>query len=376
MQRLPGIHGLRAVAALGVVAFHVAYVPSFVTQPPVLDHLIPQLGLGVPLFFVLSAFSLAYSHDRSVGRSGWIWPYIWKRLFRIGPLFWIMMITYWYFWFPPLSSAGTGTWLINATFVFNAFPGFHESGVAAGWSIGVEMPFYLLLPLVLEKAATPLRSCCFLVGTTVVTIISRFWFMHRAGFPENYYNMVFTSYLATFACGIVAYRCYRAYVVPNVLGAIALFWLAALPLRSALAPYVAMPDDIVFWSAFFGLVTLWEAARPSPWLASIPMQWLGERSFSIYLLHPFVIFMLIRHGILESWWHWLQPSIGAWAYLPLVGLVYVITISASAVTYRLIERPGGQLGTLIWRCAAGGRAWFAGSRFPVSAARYEADRIP
>jgi peptidoglycan/LPS O-acetylase OafA/YrhL len=100
MQRLPGIHGLRAIAALGVIAFHVAFVPGYVTLPPILGYIIPQLGLGVPLFFVLSAFSLAYSHDDSVGKRGWIWPYLLKRLFRIAPLFWAMMAVYWYFGFP------------------------------------------------------------------------------------------------------------------------------------------------------------------------------------------------------------------------------------------------------------------------------------
>jgi peptidoglycan/LPS O-acetylase OafA/YrhL len=28
VQRLPGIHGLRAIAAIGIVFFHVAYVPT------------------------------------------------------------------------------------------------------------------------------------------------------------------------------------------------------------------------------------------------------------------------------------------------------------------------------------------------------------
>jgi peptidoglycan/LPS O-acetylase OafA/YrhL len=45
MQRLLGIHGLRAIAALGVVAFHVAYIPTFVKLPPIFDHIVPQLGL-------------------------------------------------------------------------------------------------------------------------------------------------------------------------------------------------------------------------------------------------------------------------------------------------------------------------------------------
>jgi peptidoglycan/LPS O-acetylase OafA/YrhL len=93
VQRLPGIHGLRAIAAIGVVFFHVAYLPAFtkpafITLPPIFDHIVPILGNCVPLFFVISAFSLTYAHDKSVGRDGWIGPYLIKRIFRIGPLFW------------------------------------------------------------------------------------------------------------------------------------------------------------------------------------------------------------------------------------------------------------------------------------------------
>jgi peptidoglycan/LPS O-acetylase OafA/YrhL len=123
VQRLPGIHGLRAIAAIGVVFFHVAYVPAFVKPdliklPPILDQIVPNLALGVPLFFVISAFSLAYVHDKSIGRDGWIGPYFIKRIFRIGPLFWAIMVAYWFLWSWP-SHHFLELLIINATFVFN-----------------------------------------------------------------------------------------------------------------------------------------------------------------------------------------------------------------------------------------------------------------
>ncbi len=347
MQRLSGIHGLRAVAALSIVAFHVAYVPGFVTQPPILNQIIPQLGLGVPLFFVLSAFSLAYSHEKDVGKTGWVWPYLIKRLFRIGPLFWAMMVAYWYLGFPPLDSSGARLWLINATFIFNFFPGLHESGVAAGWSIGIEMPFYLLLPFILKRMRTPRHAVVFLAASVVVSAASRYWLMHQAGLPAGYYHMAFTSYLATFAFGLLAYQCFRAYETPRVLGIITIAWLALLPFRVVTASYTSFPDDIIFWSGFFGLLTLWQAARPLRWLASAPMQWLGERSFSIYLLHPLVIFMLIRHGVAAAIWQTLEPLIGSWAYMALAALAFAIVIPAAGLTYLLIEQPGQKLGSAI-----------------------------
>jgi peptidoglycan/LPS O-acetylase OafA/YrhL len=77
------------------------------------------------------------------------------------------------------------------------------------------------------------------------------------------------------------------------------------------------------------------------------MQWLGERSFSIYLLHPLAINELTRHDVYLWVWQSLEPTIGAWAYLPCVALTLTIVLSLSAVTYVLIEKPGQKLGAAI-----------------------------
>jgi peptidoglycan/LPS O-acetylase OafA/YrhL len=168
VQRLAGIHGLRAIAAIGIVFFHVAYLPAFtkpafITLPPIFDHIVPLLGNCVPSFFVISAFSLTYAHDKSVGRDGWIGPYLIKRIFRIGPLFWAMMVAYLFlWWWPPRHFIEL--LIINATFAFNFFPRLHESIVAAGWSVGVEMPFYLAFPFILGRVRRPGGAVIFLVA--------------------------------------------------------------------------------------------------------------------------------------------------------------------------------------------------------------------
>jgi peptidoglycan/LPS O-acetylase OafA/YrhL len=115
------------------------------------------------LFFVISAFSLTYAHDKSVGRDGWIGPYLIKRIFRIGPLFWAMMVAYLFlWWWPPRHFIEL--LIINATFAFNFFPRLHESIVAAGWSVGVEMPFYLAFPFILSRVRRPGGAVIFLVA--------------------------------------------------------------------------------------------------------------------------------------------------------------------------------------------------------------------
>src|SRR5262245_30143079 len=90
MQRqLPGIHGLRAIAATGIVLFHVA---AIVTPPPEqLSFISNYFGLAVPLFFVVSGFSLGYSTAERVEKPRWIEDYLLKRFFRIAPMFYVML---------------------------------------------------------------------------------------------------------------------------------------------------------------------------------------------------------------------------------------------------------------------------------------------
>jgi peptidoglycan/LPS O-acetylase OafA/YrhL len=58
-RRLAGIEGLRAAAAMSVLAYHVGLLASDeVHTGPVGQVILPVLGQGLPLFFVLSGFLL------------------------------------------------------------------------------------------------------------------------------------------------------------------------------------------------------------------------------------------------------------------------------------------------------------------------------
>ena len=106
--------------------------------------------LSVQLFFVISAFSLYHSSRYAPAR----YPaYLVKRFFRIAPLYYVMLgYVVWRIGFP-----GWGEFLANATFTFNLFPGLEQGMVFAGWSVGVEMIFYLMLPGTAFPAAQPDR---------------------------------------------------------------------------------------------------------------------------------------------------------------------------------------------------------------------------
>jgi peptidoglycan/LPS O-acetylase OafA/YrhL len=132
--RLPGIHGLRCVAALTVLIFHL--VPNLPALPPSLTFTKNYFGAGVHLFFVLSAFSLMYSTTRRIGREGWIEDYLVKRYFRIAPLFYAMMLFFllfnYFFWGakPELFVI-----LFNVTFLYNPIKLNRSSGPGGHWEL-------------------------------------------------------------------------------------------------------------------------------------------------------------------------------------------------------------------------------------------------
>ena len=63
-SHLAGIHALRGIAALMVFCFHLHYV-GLIPLPKSWGLIASRGGLGVELFFVLSAFSLLYSNQKN-----------------------------------------------------------------------------------------------------------------------------------------------------------------------------------------------------------------------------------------------------------------------------------------------------------------------
>jgi peptidoglycan/LPS O-acetylase OafA/YrhL len=72
------------------------------------------------------------------------------------------------------------------------------------------------------------------------------------------------------------------------------------------------------------------------WLTRPWPLYLGEISYSIYMVHWFVLAVL-RHGAARA-----LPQLNA-VTLPFVGLCLVVTLLAASLLYRVIEAPGRRL---------------------------------
>ena len=151
-RRLEFLDSLRGLAALYVIFYHTALIPSpALTVPDWAAPVVLSGGTGVTLFFVVSAFSLCRTMRSYAAEPYPLAAFAVPRLLRIAPLFYVVLT---------LSLARDALYLLshstvevaaNALFVFNFWPG-HETGIVwASWTIGVEMLFYAVFPLVYAR---------------------------------------------------------------------------------------------------------------------------------------------------------------------------------------------------------------------------------
>lgn len=150
--RFAALEGVRALAALAIVWYHVGELGS--TQGT-LARVGERLIVGVPVFFVVSAFVLyrPFVARRVVGLQGpAIGPFFLRRAARIVPLYWATLTLVWVT--SPLLSAQTRDQLFAGVpwwryYLFLQVYDEASSIMALGpaWSLNVEMVFYLALPL-------------------------------------------------------------------------------------------------------------------------------------------------------------------------------------------------------------------------------------
>jgi peptidoglycan/LPS O-acetylase OafA/YrhL len=163
----------RGVACLTVVAYHASGVVQRGASPDWSEPVYSALGLGylgVPLFFVISGYCIAASSDahRQSGAGGG--SFLWRRLRRIYPPYWISVgCTVMLFWTfdalgwglfhkgpaaqPAVASLSWVQWLgnltLSETWLHQVIGGEERRFNGAIWSLCFEEQFYLLCFLAL-----------------------------------------------------------------------------------------------------------------------------------------------------------------------------------------------------------------------------------
>jgi len=251
--RIAAFDAGRAIAVVGVVAVHLSF------QFPNLPHsvaLIARMGqYGVQLFFVISAITIfmTLEADRErfcAARHITLRFYI-KRFFRIAPLYYVAIAIYGLISWGALRSGYERAWvlgahspadiLLNVLFLHALSPSAINNVVPGGWSIGVEMLFYLLAPLIffftLNRVRLAIASASVLAASAAVM-----WLVGCNGAPAcNVANNTFLYFwppvqVPCFIVGMWAWLALRPYLAAGSGVTRRVAWLSVtMALASALA---------------------------------------------------------------------------------------------------------------------------------------------
>jgi peptidoglycan/LPS O-acetylase OafA/YrhL len=108
--------------------------------------------------------------------------------------------------------------------------------------------------------------------------------------------------------------------------------------------------DLVLWGIGLTALCIWQANHPSAIISNKIFLFMGERSYSIYMLHPVIIFF--TKGVLLKTYTSGLPFVGAHSYFISLTILIIMILVATEFTYRAIELPGIHLGQ---RLLAGGK---------------------
>jgi peptidoglycan/LPS O-acetylase OafA/YrhL len=154
VEKLAYIDVLRGIAILMVILIHTSLPVSGLSE---LGIYITRYGqMGVQLFFVASAYTLCYSFVSRLTDEHRLRSFFIRRLFRIAPLYYLAMVLYWLLE-PilhilslidlPASEYNFQSIVSNIFFIHGFIISANNNVVPGGWSIGTEMAFYALFPM-------------------------------------------------------------------------------------------------------------------------------------------------------------------------------------------------------------------------------------
>lgn len=314
IDRVASLTGIRAVAALLVVATHAAYTTGTYTHG-YWGMMCARMEIGVPIFFVLSGFLLFRPWVKSAADGGpppSLNRYAWHRVRRIMPAYLVtVLIAYLVYHFRTAGPNPGHTWqglirnlTLTQIYTDGYLGAYLHQGLTQMWSLAVEASFYVALPVLayvlLWRGWQPKLVLGVLLGWMAA---SPAWLIlvHAVHWIPDGARLWLPTYLAWFLAGMLLtvlqamrVRCYAFVALP--LTAISYFIvstpIAGAPTTSPAALREALVK-VSFYTVIAALAVAPLALGDRGWyqrlLASRPMLWLGEISYEIFLVHLVVM---------------------------------------------------------------------------------------
>jgi peptidoglycan/LPS O-acetylase OafA/YrhL len=357
-RRYQALDGLRGIAAIAVVLFHVNW-SNHVTE----THLIRQAYLFVDLFFILSGFVLSRAYGERIGTLRQATGFLTLRFFRIYPLHFAVLLVFVLYELAKLPAVKFGltlhpfgdfmpAWslvpnlLLVESLVFSGPPTWN----VPSWSISCEAVAYVVFAAAAYAGALKGRNIAVwvLAATVLYAIV-----LYEKGSLYALLDFGLFRCFAGFCIGIAVSKIPDAALarIPNVIydGAVVLLvaaMVAVLSFADGLADVLAIP---VFALLMFFLQA--DRGLSASVLTSTPVAFLGRISYSIYMVHWLLLVLAaaaLKHVVGEAALYRGEfPAI--YRIDPISGdvgvvLMLILVVSIASITYRIVEAPWRSFG--------------------------------
>lgn len=345
--RFPAVDGLRAVAALAVVVFHAC---QFSHATGLLGRLASHLDVGVAIFFAISGFLLYRPYFASAVGDTPRTPariFYWRRMLRIVPAYWVALLV-----LAPILTFAHPAGIPDILFLQIYRPAWARTGIAPGWSVCVEVSFYLLLPAFAgllgrrwsrlgrqKRRRAELRLLAVLaIGSLALRALVRH-FVHNP-YAVDPLPATFAWFCAGMSLAIVSVEPGRwgrglgdlASEHPGWIWAVALLvYVATVEAKGSIETYSIVV--FVAYGVIAGLVLTplvlgrSDAFAGARFLLTRPLAWLGLVSYGIYLYHYPLM-------------HELHPGSSPTADLLIFAAFGAVAATAcGSLSYYIVERP-------------------------------------
>jgi peptidoglycan/LPS O-acetylase OafA/YrhL len=304
-----------------------------------------KLGIyGVCIFFILSGLSMAIAYDAALHGFRGAAEFVVRRLFRIWPSLWLVLVLV----VIPAHFQGLhySGWqiVLNLTMLFGFFAPTHYINMGA-WSIGNEMVYYALTPVLIAAYHWHKAMGNFF---TLISALIGLYFAFSVIDPNMHLRYQWAQYinplnnLYFYCAGIAIYYNFRNAEIPAS-WRLALFTLAVLvfilfPTSGDQIGIVSGPQRVAFSCMAITLVfAFYQSAPALPKFLDAKLEWLGLISYGIYLLHPIAL----------TWTKTALPWMGITNTTIIHSATIITTLAAASLTHHMIERPMMRLGKIL-----------------------------
>jgi peptidoglycan/LPS O-acetylase OafA/YrhL len=350
MNRFRTIDGLRGLAALLVVLYHVDEALRFSNGewlPFPLGWLMERGFLGVEIFFVLSGFVIPYSVRNGRFGFSYLWRFVARRSLRLDPPYWAAIalepllvvvgsrLGQHGFPLPTLPQVGAHVLYLQDVLGF-------QNIVPVFWTLCFEIQFYVGIVLLyttgywvrqrISAAAFETLAFTFLVGIFFWSLAIFYGFVPALPVPGIALERWFQFFLGTLVWWTVSGRI-RGVYLPTAWGCIMVLAVATHgPLANALVPILT--SAALVWS--------YRRDGMATFLSGRVWSFLGKISYSLYLFHYPISWRLARAPTVFFGAELSRPLLGV-----MFGLTTAVCIASSWLAWRLVEQPAMGLSKIV-----------------------------